>query len=227
VVSRDAAADNLSEAAPKFEIADPDEVVISSADPDEVVISSADPDEVVISSADPDEVVISSADPDAGLDHLEGETVTIIEGNGRERGKPSPGKKRRTKVEIAKDKADEAAEQTEAQDAAETATTEDPPAPSRRRGVAQPEAPTDKPASRRRGVAIEDMAVTKVTPPEDAEGNISDADVTKAASHAAQKITPRVVKEILAEFGTANTADLDQEQRQEFVERLNAEMADE
>lgn len=197
VVSRDAAADNLSEAAPKFEI------------------------------ADPDEVVISSADPDAGLDHLEGETVTIIEGNGRERGKPSPGKKRRTKVEIAKDKADEAAEQTEAQDAAETATTEDPPAPSRRRGVAQPEAPTDKPASRRRGVAIEDMAVTKVTPPEDAEGNISDADVTKAASHAAQKITPRVVKEILAEFGTANTADLDQEQRQEFVERLNAEMADE
>tara|TARA_R110000787_G_scaffold97868_3_gene201604 strand:- start:4574 stop:5002 length:429 start_codon:yes stop_codon:yes gene_type:complete len=52
--------------------------------------------------------------------------------------------------------------------------------------------------------------------------DISDADVAKAASQAASRITPKAVTAVLEEFGVGTVNDLDQAQRQEFMDRLDA-----
>ncbi len=59
-------------------------------------------------------------------------------------------------------------------------------------------------------------------PPEDDGGDeITDEDVMKAASEAAKDITPKVVMEILEQFGVVNVGDLDQAQRRKFIGQLN------
>jgi hypothetical protein len=88
----------------------------------------------------------------------------------------------------------------------------------------EPEAakPEPKKPSKRKGPA------EKAAEPEPAEeveaavetSDITDADLAKAASHAAGKITPAVVKEILAEFGVDNVQQLGSEVRQQFLDDL-------
>jgi hypothetical protein len=49
---------------------------------------------------------------------------------------------------------------------------------------------------------------------------ISDADLTGAASKAAAKITPKAVQDIIDEFGVSELKDLDAGQRVEFIDRM-------
>lgn len=55
---------------------------------------------------------------------------------------------------------------------------------------------------------------------------IADRDVSKAASDAAMELTPAVVTNVLGEFGVSTVGDLDQNQRREFIDKLN-DMQDE
>ncbi len=57
--------------------------------------------------------------------------------------------------------------------------------------------------------------------------DISDSDLRKAASEAAEVITPDGVTEMIAEFGADNVKDIPQAQRKEFIEYLNDEVAKE
>lgn len=56
---------------------------------------------------------------------------------------------------------------------------------------------------------------------EPVSAGLTDADVAKAASAAAAVLTPKVVKDVLKQFGTASVNDLDQNQRREFVDLLD------
>ena len=56
-------------------------------------------------------------------------------------------------------------------------------------------------------------------------GEISDQDLMKAASEAADQLTPAAVMEILEEFAVSQVAELDQTQRPEFLGRLADELA--
>ena len=57
------------------------------------------------------------------------------------------------------------------------------------------------------------------------EEGISDADVTKAASQAAAKITPKIVMDILKEdFGVGSANELPQAKRQAFLDELKYQM---
>lgn len=56
-----------------------------------------------------------------------------------------------------------------------------------------------------------------------ADDTVSDADLTSTASRAAAKITPKKVNEIIEEFGVSDIKELTQEQRVEFVARMEAE----
>ena len=53
---------------------------------------------------------------------------------------------------------------------------------------------------------------------------ISDGDVAKAASSAAQVLTPKVVQEVKGEYGVNNVQELDQDQRRSFIDQLNAKL---
>lgn len=53
---------------------------------------------------------------------------------------------------------------------------------------------------------------------------ISDADLSKAASQAAEIISPETVMEILGEFGVTEVNKIAQELRQEFLDILNSEI---
>lgn len=56
---------------------------------------------------------------------------------------------------------------------------------------------------------------------------ISDAEVAKAASQAAQKLTPALVMQIMKEdHGVTLANEIPQDQRQKFLDTLKAEMAD-
>lgn len=72
----------------------------------------------------------------------------------------------------------------------------------------EPEAP--KAGSRRK-------TAKPPAPADDGDDEINDADLSKAASEAAQVITPGGVQEILDQFGCA-LRELDQSQRQEFLD---------
>lgn len=50
---------------------------------------------------------------------------------------------------------------------------------------------------------------------------ITDADLSKAASEAARTITPKGVVEVLKMFSVSYLGDLDQAQRREFIDLLN------
>ena len=52
------------------------------------------------------------------------------------------------------------------------------------------------------------------------KSKIKDADLTKAASVAATAITPVVVKEIITEYGVTDVADIEDAQRQDFLDAL-------
>ncbi len=142
-----------------------------------------------------------------------------------------PQRKRRTKAEIAKDRDTQAkaavennldahlAEAEEQEIAAEQQEgPDDPPEPRRRKRG------DDVPAGRQRQRA-------EATPEEKPkrgkrrkkadDDEISDADVAKAASEGAQRLTPKVVTGILEEFGVSNVAELSQEQRREFMKALD------
>lgn len=53
----------------------------------------------------------------------------------------------------------------------------------------------------------------------------TNADMTKAASDAAEKIGPAAVKEVIAMFGAQHVGQLDEGQRPAFVEELDRRMA--
>tara|TARA_Y100000310_G_scaffold25627_2_gene24534 strand:- start:9696 stop:10154 length:459 start_codon:yes stop_codon:yes gene_type:complete len=78
----------------------------------------------------------------------------------------------------------------------------------------EPEAP--KAGSRRRGV----RAKAEEPAPPASEGELTDEDVTKAASLAAETLMPKGVTEILTQFGTGDLKALDQGQRREFCDLL-------
>ena len=154
---------------------------------------------------------------EAGVDAKE----TMTKPEAKPEAKPAK-RKRRTKAEIAADRAEEedahadevkrvmahrAAREEEEKEAARAAEENrtDPPRRRRNRGG------DDEPEPARRA--------PKKTEPDDNE--ISDADVAKAASEGAQKHTPKVVSAILEEFGVGNVADLDQEQRLEFMTAID------
>ena len=91
---------------------------------------------------------------------------------------------------------------------------EEPARRSRRSAEPEPTPPAaEEPVRRRRTTPV-------------VEG-ISDAEVAKAASQAAAKITPAVVMQILKEDYNVTTAnEVPQDKRQEFLDTLKAEMAD-
>ena len=53
---------------------------------------------------------------------------------------------------------------------------------------------------------------------------ITDADLAKAASHGAEEIGPKLVTEILEQFGVGNVAELKDDQRKEFIDLIDSEM---
>lgn len=106
-----------------------------------------------------------------------------------------PKRKRRSKAEIEADKA-----------AAEAAPIEG-------------NRPNPDPLPRRRRTA--GVAEETSPEPEGEATEISDEDVMKAASQAAQEATPKAVMDVLAEFAVVNVADLGQGQRREFIDKLD------
>ena len=148
---------------------------------------------------------------------------------------PEPKRKRRTKAEMAEARAEESPQETEdPQDAGREETEDDPPTPrrrqrggdnasaGRRKERASSENPTERAATagqRSRKKTRPLAAAGTAKSPSDDE--ISDADVAKAASEGAQRLTPKVVTGILEEFGVSNVAELSQEQRREFMKALD------
>ncbi len=149
-----------------------------------------------------------------------------------------PRRQRRTKAEMAEARAAEAESnkfeedvQAAAQEVQEEIDAAEP-APRRRRRAA-PEAeekstgrrrrrsgpaedPTSAPAVERKGRRTKD-----VSPAEQGTADeITDRDVSKAASEGAQDISPKAVRGILDQFAVSNVADLDQGQRREFIDLI-------
>ncbi len=100
---------------------------------------------------------------------------------------------------------------------------EDDPARRRRRRSAPAEDPTTAPTagrkrrSRRGNGSSTDADESPVDSPTPVDSEITDRDVSKAASEGAQEIGPKAVRGILDQFGVSNVADLDQGQRREFI----------
>ena len=91
------------------------------------------------------------------------------------------------------------------------------------------EVAVEEPVSRRRRsvepASVEEQPVRRSRRAAPAEDGISDADLTKAASQAAAKITPKVVMQILKEdYGVTTTNDVPKDKRQEFLDTLKYEM---
>ncbi len=94
---------------------------------------------------------------------------------------------------------------------------DDTPKRTRARRSKSDEAPAeeDKPKGRKR-------SSRKSSKKEDA--GISDADMTKGASEAADIITPAIVTEIMTEYGVASVDEIKQSERQEFLDQLQTEI---
>ena len=75
--------------------------------------------------------------------------------------------------------------------------------------------------SHRAASSTKDQAEDASSPSE-----VSDEDLTKASSQAAQVIGPPAVITILEEFGVATVGDLEGDQRTEFIERVNEARAE-
>lgn len=102
---------------------------------------------------------------------------------------------------------------------------EEPAKPARRRGrplkgeakadekKAEPDKAEEKPKRQRRGSKAKK------------DEGITDADLVKACSTAAETTGPEPIKEMLDEFGVENTKDIAQEDRQEFLDTLDEEVA--
>lgn len=86
---------------------------------------------------------------------------------------------------------------------------------------AAPKKSSAKPSSRRKGNG---PAAAATSVGENVGDEITDQDVSKAASAAAQVITPKGVKDVLKEFGVAGVQELDQGQRREFIDNLNGKI---
>jgi len=75
--------------------------------------------------------------------------------------------------------------------------------------------------SRRKGNGATSPAKAAIAVGKNTGLEISDRDVGKAASAAAQVLTVKVVQEIKGEYGVSNVQELDQDQRREFIDQLN------
>lgn len=154
-------------------------------------------------------------------------------------------RRRRSKVEMAE------ARNQEARAAEEADAHPEGEPPRRRRGRAASDAEAadargdeyDKPRRRRRRSAPDDDPstaqpvgrqrrrgkTTAGTAPTVTSGSahdeITDRDVAKAASEGAQELTPAAVRGILDPFGVSNVADLNQGQRREFINLIDAAIA--
>lgn len=118
-----------------------------------------------------------------------------------------------------------AAAETEQPSTPASQPSNDPAPTRRRRSVEQPApateepAPTSAPTRRARGAAT--PAATTSSPSETAsDGSIPDAELSKAASLAAEKITPAKVQEIIAEFGVRRVSQIVPDARREFLDAL-------
>jgi len=85
-------------------------------------------------------------------------------------------------------------------------------------------AKSPKKSSRRKGNGGANPAKAAISVGADVGLEISDHDVGKAASAAAQTLTPKVIQKIKGEYGVDNVAQLDQGQRREFIDQLNAKL---
>ena len=149
-----------------------------------------------------------------------------------------PRRRRRSKAEMAEARNEEA----QAAEEADAHPEEEPPRRRRRRAVADEAEPAsqgedDPPTSRRRRrrpATEEDNPKPKRhrftgkqgSSHGDTVDEITDRDVSKAASDGAQELTPAAVRGILDQFGVANVGDLDQEQRCEFIDMVEQAVED-
>ena len=100
---------------------------------------------------------------------------------------------------------------------------EEPAKASRRRGKkAAPASEEPKKASRRRGSKT--ASKSESTP--DGDNGISASDLAKAASLGAEALTPKGVTAILNEFGVNHTDELADENKREFLDRIEAAIAE-
>ena len=91
--------------------------------------------------------------------------------------------------------------------------------PKRRRRRRPTEDPEPKRRRRHRAASDNEKPIS--------EGDeITDRDVSKAASEGAQYLTPAAVRGILDQFGVANVGDLDQPQRREFIDMVEQAVED-
>ena len=134
-----------------------------------------------------------------------------------------PKRKRRTKAEMAEAKAAE-----------EDQGAPEPEQPTIRRRRASPESEAEPTSRRRRTPAPEDLALgaedtTEAVPSSastDEIDEIDDDDVAKAASAAAEILTPDVVMALLEEFSVTNVGMLDQDARRDFISILDQKVDD-
>lgn len=91
--------------------------------------------------------------------------------------------------------------------------------PKAKPGAVEPEAPKKTGGSQRRGTGADALPPT-LEIVEVVEGGLTDEDVTKAASLAAQILMPIGVTAILEQFGVSHVGELSQEQRREFCDLL-------
>ncbi len=112
--------------------------------------------------------------------------------------------------------------------ATEESTTEEEPRRRRRRSAPEDSPSTALPAGRRRrGRSTSDTAPTvDAGSPSGGKDEITDRDVSKAASEGAAELTPAAVRGILDQFAVANVGELDQEQRREFIDMVEDAIAD-
>lgn len=116
----------------------------------------------------------------------------------------------------------------ESRDSDENPTEEPAPSVSRRgrRHIAASEDTSDakddagETAPSRRGRRTSRTTSTKSGSSSDAE-EVTDEDITKAVSHAAERVGPDMVMDLLSEFGVTKSVALDAEQRVEFLAQLD------
>ena len=94
----------------------------------------------------------------------------------------------------------------------------------RRRKQAKSSAEAADGAKEKKGRRASTKPAESVSSPSDGDEDLTDADMAKAASEAARVLTPKVVMDILQEFGVGVVNDIPQGERQEFVELLKGEV---